>query len=99
MEKTTEKQLQELKNQLDRIEKGLVVQKKFLSLDEASTYLNLSKSHIYKLTAKAKIPHFKQSKKLYFDRHQLDNWVLSHQVVSEDELQSEVMTQQFLNRK
>ena len=39
-----------------------------LTLKEAAEFLDLSQSHLYKLTSERKIPHFKPNgKKIYFD--------------------------------
>ena len=51
-------------------------QTKPLTLKEAAKFLNLSQSHIYKLTSERKIPHFKPSgKKIYFDKSELVQWL------------------------
>ena len=51
-------------------------QTKPLTLKEAAKFLNLSQSHLYKLTSERKIPHFKPSgKKIYFDKSELIQWL------------------------
>jgi excisionase family DNA binding protein len=51
-------------------------QTKPLTLKEAAKFLNLSQSHIYKLTSERKIPHFKPNgKKIYFDKSELVQWL------------------------
>lgn len=46
-----------------------------LSVEGAADFLNLSKSTIYHLTSNDKVPHYKQSKKLYFKRSELIEWL------------------------
>ena len=47
-----------------------------LTLPEAAKFLNLSQSHLYKLTSERKIPHSKPSgKKIYFDKSELIQWL------------------------
>ncbi len=46
-----------------------------LTIEQASKLLNLAKPTIYTLTSKAKIPHFKKGKKLYFKRSELLQWI------------------------
>ena len=47
-------------------------QTKPLTIQETAKFLNLSQSHLYKLTSERKIPHFKPSgKKIYFDKSEL----------------------------
>jgi len=77
---------------LDRIEKMLqmqqTLQKKVLNLNEACIYLELSQSHLYKLTSTGSIPHYKPNgKKLYFQRNELDTWLLRNRMDSHDEIE------------
>ena len=77
----------QLDERLDRIENLLLSQKKVLSFDEASIYTGLSKSHLYKLTSTGGIPCYKPTgKKLYFDKEELDNWMLRNKKLSQDEI-------------
>ena len=65
MDKTLEKRFEEL-------EQMLFLTKNVLSFDEASKFLNLSKSYLYKLTSGNLIPHYKpQGKMLFFERADL----------------------------
>lgn len=65
--------LTEIANKLD--EQNLL-QKTVLNFNEACTYLDVSPSHLYKLTSTKHIPHFcPQGKKLYFRREELDAWL------------------------
>ncbi|MBW8359597.1 MAG: helix-turn-helix domain-containing protein [Weeksellaceae bacterium] len=51
--------------------------KEILNFDEASTYLSMSRSHLYKLTSGKEIPHYKPSGKLiYFKKGELNEWIL-----------------------
>ena len=51
-------------------------QTKPLTLIEAAKFLDLSPSHLYKLTSERKIPHFKPNgKKIYFDEYELVQWL------------------------
>ena len=52
-------------------------QTKPLTIQETVKFLNLSQSHLYKLTSERKIPHFKPSgKKIYFDKSEPDMLLL-----------------------
>lgn len=65
--------LTEIANKLD--EQNLL-QKTVLNFNEACKYLDVSPSHLYKLTSTKQIPHFcPQGKKLYFKRDELDVWL------------------------
>ena len=65
-------------NKLTAIESLLEAtsQTKPLTLMEAAKFLDLSPSHLYKLTSERKIPHFKPNgKKIYFDEYELVQWL------------------------
>ena len=69
MDKTLEMRVEEL-------EQMLFLTKNVLSFDEASKFLNLSKSYLYKLTSGNLIPHYKpQGKMLFFERADLEAWL------------------------
>ncbi|WP_239059501.1 AlpA family transcriptional regulator [Bacteroides sp. 224] len=58
------------------IEDHLFMTKEILSLNEASDFLNASKSQLYKLTRTLAIPHYKPGgKAIYFYRSELLEWV------------------------
>lgn len=42
--------------------------KQLLTIDECAEYLGVSKSHLYKLTSRGILPHFKPGKRIYFRR-------------------------------
>jgi len=69
---------QEIINKLTAIESLLEAthQVKPRTLVEAAKFLDLSPSHLYKLTSERKIPHFKPNgKKIYFDESELVQWL------------------------
>lgn len=76
--------LTEIANKLD--EQNLL-QKTVLNFNEACKYLDVSPSHLYKLTSTKHIPHFcPQGKKLYFKREELDNWLQRNRKSAADEI-------------
>lgn len=51
--------------------------KEILNFNEAALFLDISHSHLYKLTSQKQIPHFcPQGKRLYFKRMELQEWLL-----------------------
>lgn len=55
--------------------------KEIMNVDEASLFLKVSKSLLYKLTSTNGIPHYKPSKKLiYFKRTELEEWALRNPI-------------------
>lgn len=47
----------------------------FLSIEEASKFLNLAKATVYTLTSAGKIPVIKKGKRLYFTKQELMDWL------------------------
>lgn len=81
-------------DRLDRIEKLLeaqqTMQKQVLNFNETCNYLELSQSHLYKLTSTGAIPHYKPNgKKIYFQREELDQWLLRNRMDSQDEFEQQ----------
>lgn len=74
--------LTEIANKMD--EQNLL-QKTTLNLAEACKYIDVSPSHLYKLTSTKQIPHFcPQGKKLYFKREELDAWLQRNRQTADD---------------
>lgn len=76
---------------LSAVEDGLkmagLAAKPVLTFTEAVTYTGISASYLYKLTSQKLVPHYKPSGKLvYFDRTELDKWLLSRRVNTADEV-------------
>ena len=82
-------------NRLENIEKMLAEQalatKEVLNFNEGALFLDLSKSHLYKLTSQKRIPHFcPQGKKIYFLRKDLQDWLLRNRQEEEETVQERV---------
>lgn len=72
--------IEDLLSRVDDIDKAATA-KEVLTLEEASEYLGVSKSQLYKLTRTAAIPHYKPNGKfIYFDRKELVEWVKQNPV-------------------
>ena len=83
MEKSIEMWVAELEN--------LVLHSKnVLSFEEASRFLNLSKSYLYKLTSGNLIPHYKpQGKMLYFEKTELEAWLRQNPIRTQAQTEAE----------
>ncbi len=83
--------MDEILKRLEIIEKHVLDQnlilKNVLSFNEACHYLELSHSHLYKLTSAGNIPFYKPNgKKLYFNRAELDEWLLRNRSATNKEI-------------
>ena len=79
---------QELQKVADMITANTIFcTKEVLTSEETAQYLGISKSYLYKLTMKQQIPHYKpMGKMVYFNRKELEEWVLSHRISTTDEI-------------
>ena len=91
--------MDELMERLERIEKGVMLQKNVLTFEEAVMFTGLAKSYLYKLTASGKIPYYKPGGKLiYFDRSELERWMLRNPVKTADEIEQQAVNYCHTNR-
>lgn len=61
--------------------------KAVLTVDEAARYMGVSKSSLYKLMMRKLIPYSRPNGKVcYFDRLELEKWLMSNRVATENEL-------------
>lgn len=87
-----------IENRLDRIEKLLLSQKTVLNFDELVEYTGLSRSYLYKLTSKGDIPFYRPNgKQLYFNKTEIDEWLLRNRSKTNEEIQKDVTTKRCLN--
>tara|TARA_B110000027_G_scaffold133826_1_gene163482 strand:+ start:2159 stop:2455 length:297 start_codon:yes stop_codon:yes gene_type:complete len=77
---------------LKNIENLLLSQKTVLNFDEVTAYTGLSKSYLYKLTCSGGIPCYKpQGKHIYFNKTEIDNWLLQNRKATNRELENKAI--------
>ena len=92
MDKTLEMRVEEL-------EQMLFLTKNVLSFDEASKFLNLSKSYLYKLTSGNLILHYKpQGKMLYFEKADLEAWLRQNPIKTQMQIEQEAQRYILANK-
>lgn len=78
---------------LDRIERlTLISAKNILDLEETAVLTGYSKDHLYRLTSQKQIPHFKKSKKLFFKKQDIEDWMTEDRVLTEAEINQQAST-------
>lgn len=76
--------------------KGNQMSKPIMNIRQLHDHTGMSISYIYKLTSRGLIPHYKPGGKLiYFVQEEMDKWLLSKKIFSDDETKSE--TDKFLS--
>ncbi len=83
---------------LEKIEQYIVGTKKVLNADELSVYTGFKKSYIYKLIHKKQIPYSKPNgKMLFFDREEVDLWLLTNKSNSSAEIEEDLF--QYMSKR
>ncbi len=82
---------QEIISKLAAIERNtLLAAKNVLTPDDVVQLTGMSKSCLYKLTSTRQIPHYKPNGKMvYFNREELEKWLQSNRVATDEELERE----------
>ncbi len=91
-------------DKLSNIEQMLTEQtllkKDVLNFNETCQYLNVSQSHLYKLTSTKQVPHFcPQGKKLYFKRTELDIWLQRNRQSSAEDIETQAANYLIKNKR
>lgn len=67
--------------------------KEILTSAETAKYLGVSLSHLYKLTMRREIPHYKPTGKMcYFKRQELETWLQQNRIATNEELEAKAQT-------
>lgn len=93
-------ELQVLSEKLDRIEQlAIISSKTVINLSEAAVFTGYSESHLYNLTSKRGIPHYKKKRKLFFKKTELEDWLLERQVKTDREIESRASTYVSIHKR
>jgi excisionase family DNA binding protein len=83
-----------------RPETSLIAVKNVLTFEEGCIYTGYTKSFMYKQTSQRKIPHYKpQGKMIYFERAELEKWLLRNRITPANEIDEQANTYVTLNQK
>lgn len=94
--------MKELEQKIDEIIRLLTSnsQKQILTLKECAEFIGLSESYVYQLTSRSEIPCYRPNgKKLYFNREEIEGWLLRNRSKTSYEIDSEVATKSLLGRR
>lgn len=74
--------------------------KAVLTVDEAAKYMGIAKSTLYKMMMRREIPYSKPNGKVcFFDRKELETWLMGNRVATADELTERAQTYCARNKK
>ena len=85
-----ERKIAELQKRVTSLESLCFQSKPVLNLEEASIYLGISRSMLYKMTHAGKIDFYKpEGKLIFFEKENLLNWARKNKVKSDETTQAE----------
>jgi excisionase family DNA binding protein len=88
----------QLLEKLDRIERMMTLRKgeslneevdKLLTVEEAAQFLHLSKPTIYSKVSRGELPYMKSSKRLYFSKVELTEYIKKGRIKTNDEVKDD----------
>lgn len=77
--------IRELTEEVKNLNVTNILTKNVLTFEEVMMLTGLSRSHLYMLTSKKAIPHAKRGKMLYFDRAEIEAWLMENRVQTDEE--------------
>lgn len=81
---------QDIYEELKSIKQYLLLgAKSALNMDDAALLTGLSKSRLYCLVSKKQVPHYKKGKSTYFNKKELENWMLQIRVSTDEEVKQQ----------
>ena len=88
-----------IEDRLERIERMVTLGfKKALNVGDVALLLGVSESRVRHLVAAKEIPHYKPNGKIYFDKEEIEKYLLRNRRATKAEIDSEAATRLAINR-
>jgi excisionase family DNA binding protein len=78
--------LDDIANRLDRLERATALSKNVLDINEAAMLTGYTVKYLRLLIAKRDIPHYRRGNRLYFDRDEIEEWMLGERIPTNEEM-------------
>jgi len=78
--------LDDIANRLDRLERATALNKNVLDINEAAMLTGYTVKYLRLLIAKRDIPHYRRGNRLYFDRDEIEEWMLGERIPTNEEI-------------
>lgn len=89
-----------ISDRLERIEKLiLLASKNVLTVAEVALMMGITEGRVRHLTSEKELPYYKQGKKTFFKKSEIESWMLSNRVPTNAEIKSIAATRCFLGNK
>lgn len=89
-----------VEERLERIERLMVMStKNVFTSSEVALLLGISEGRIRHLTSKREIPHYKQGKKTFFKKSEIEAWQLEQRIPTNAEIDGKAEEYLLMHRK
>ena len=79
--------LEEIAQRLDRLERMTALSaKNVLDINDTAELTGYSVKYLRLLIAKRDIPHYRRGNRLYFDRDEIEEWMLGERIPTNEEM-------------
>jgi excisionase family DNA binding protein len=80
---------QDIIKRLERIEKmTLLASKNVLTLEETAIVTGYTVNYLRQLIAQREIPHYKRGNRLFFNRDEIEDWMMAERIPSRGEYEA-----------
>lgn len=78
--------LEEIAKRLDRLERATLLNKAVLDVKEAAMLTGYSVKYMRLLIAQHEVPYYRRGNRLFFNRSELEDWMLNERYPSNEEI-------------
>lgn len=83
---------------LEEIKKATILgSKEVLTIDECALFTGYKTSTLYTFTCRKMIPHFKKGNSLYFSKKEIEEWMQSNPIPTNEDIDTKAATRVALN--
>jgi excisionase family DNA binding protein len=81
--------LDDIAKKLDRLEKATVLNKAVLTIAEVALLTGYTVKYLRLLIAQHDIPYYRRGNRIYFNRAEVENWMMEQRIPSNEEIKQE----------
>lgn len=84
--------LKSIADRLAVIEQAIRMQvREVIDMDDCAVLTGYSKQHLYRLTSSHAIPHYRRGGKVFFRKTEIEDWLTSVRIKTNDEIEKEAI--------
>ena len=84
--------LEDISARLDRLEAQMVLATKtVLDINDVASLTGYTVKYLRQLVARRDIPHYRRGNRLYFNREEIEDWMMGERIPTNDEMRIKAM--------